>query len=181
MQNSYYVIMNLQKFFISLLAIGCMSFNNSNYTISVIGDSQVGNVAPHLAKKINTGWVLNYNYKIGSGIQYWNNETFSRALDELQPNEIIIFLGSNNYDAKDLPKTDKIISYIERRKLKCMWVGPPLIFERKWKHTETLQGRIGNVCQYFDSQRKEITLADKIHPTRNGAIWWADAIWRNKK
>lgn len=126
-------------------------------TLTIIGDSQGGVAVPYLRQD---NIVIDY-HQDGARV----SGTCSKNLN-LTNDIVIVFLGSNHYDDIMSPNVNCVLKMVETSR-KCIWIGPPQIRGKKWKHDNSLKLKVKNYCEYISTQ--DITdLPDGIHFGKNG-------------
>jgi hypothetical protein len=104
--------------------------------------------------------------KIGAHTSEWGPIVPSLGL---KPGDVVlVFLGSNDYDAK--PDPAPITKAITAAGASYVWIGPPAIRGRSGAAPAFLAGKLGSA--YFDSRTLDLTLADGIHPTPSEFTRW---------
>lgn len=98
--------------------------------------------------------------------------------------EVIIFLGTNNwpFDKWQQPMDD-ILREVQRRNVKCLWVGPTEVYhkvDRVKALNKEIKTTIAGVCDFFDTQAAGIELQDGVHPSIEGGKKWLQEIWKAK-
>ena len=95
--------------------------------------------------------------------------------------EVIIFLGTNNHNFNFLQPLDNILNEVKRRQVKCLWVGGTEVYHH---HHPVINNLIKNavqpICSFFDTEAKEISLLDEVHPDLEGGKKWLREIWKVK-
>jgi hypothetical protein len=141
-------------------------------TLWIIGDSQSGAIYHQF--KQHYQHTKNYSI-VSSRIEQWDKKYIFQI--PFEENDIVfIFLGSNHYDDKFIPTMNNIKKIISKKHLKCYFIGPPVIRNKRWNKEQFLKERIEGVCDYISSQDIMITSKDKIHPNQIDSKKWFDEI-----
>lgn len=150
------------------------------YTL-VIGDSEAGACSMRVDEVKLPNERVSVDYKISTTIQYWSGGNFRRAL-ESHPivDNVVIFLGTNDYFSKSLPDIKPILDLMRERGLKCVWVGPTAVHDRRWPIDDLLREAVRPTCEYVDTMDHDIPLRDGVHPTWSGTLKWLRVIWAVK-
>lgn len=163
------------------LFMSCTDIMCHQDNILIIGDSEAGAAATQLQRVKQPYEHVDLDYKVGSQIQFWTSGAFKKSLDSHPGvDEVIIFLGTNNYGSKSLPDVTPILDEIKRRNLKCVWVGPTAVFGKKWPINDLLKASVSSTCTYVDTQALGVELHDGVHPTPAGALKWLRFVWSVK-
>ncbi len=85
---------------------------------------------------------------------------------------VLVFLGSNDYDAK--PDPTGIVKAIKAAGASYLWVGPPAIRGRVGAAPAYLKSKLG--AAYYDSRELDLKLADGIHPSPDEFARWKAAV-----
>ena len=154
--------------------------------ILLIGDSQVRYLSWYMdragVKQPNE--TVFFDSKPGTTILTWNN-IFVREMSKY-PNidEVLIFLGTNNFNFGFLQDHQNILNEIKRRNVKCLWIGPTNVRMNGFKNLHMIgpliKKAVEPVCKFFDTEAAGIELADGIHPSLDGAVKWLRDIWKVK-
>jgi len=117
--------------------------------------------------------------KTGSPIQYWAaDHRFTHVLVEHPSTDVVmIFLGTNNHESVELPPVQPILDAVRESGAKCLWVGNTKVRGYHWRINELLRGAVGPTCEYNDTEKADIPLADGVHPTRQGVLSWLQSLW----
>jgi hypothetical protein len=115
--------------------------------------------------------------KVSSPIEFWSEKgAGKRALDaHPETNEVIIFLGTNNYYSTSVPDVEPLLREVRHRSLKCTWVGPTAVRGKKTALNPLLKAAVEKQCKYVDAE--DIPLGDGIHPTMDGWLTLLKKIW----
>jgi lysophospholipase L1-like esterase len=140
-----------------------------------VGDSEAGATFSAIRELLPYGHAT-LTYESGSRIEKWSRGKMAASSPKSKVDVIIIFLGANNYYDSRLPSTEGILRVIERSEARCIWVGPPKIGGLPWKLDSNLRESLEGRCSYVSSQDLEIELRDGIHPSIDGAKFWASKI-----
>lgn len=150
--------------------------------ILLIGDSETvyAELYMHDANVKQSNETVYFDAKPGTTIGYWNGIFASELAKYPNIDEVIIFLGTNNWNATRLPPLNNILAEVNRRHLKCLWVGPTAVLNHPHPINRLLKPAVVPTCSYFDTEQAGIELRDIAHPTRAGAIKWLKMIWSAK-
>lgn len=98
--------------------------------------------------------------------------------------EVIIFLGTNNFNFNFIQDHQNILDEIKRRHIKCVWAGPTDVRMKGFKNLHIIgpliKHSVEEVCTYFDTEAFNISLLDGIHPDLEGGKKWLREIWKIK-
>lgn len=185
-----------------LVALLCLVLSIADVTqkpenILVIGDSQVGSVyfvtkssqkpgettgqtMARLAGAQHAGETIVFEYKGGTGTNYWSKDGHAKESLDRHPEAgtVFIFLGTNDYFRPNAPDPEPILKEIRARGMRCVWAGNTAVNGQKWTVNEKLKAAVEKDCVYVDSQ--SIPLGDKVHPTGAGVIEWIKLMWKAK-
>jgi len=153
--------------------------DSTRFHILFFGDSMLEGLGVRLSDYTSaSGCDLTSVIWYSSSTQWWaQTDTLEYFLRKVQPDFVIICLGSNELFVRDLPDRDK---YIGRMLQKLsdrpyFWISPP-----NWREDTGINDLIiKNVssARYFDSRYLELNRCkDKAHPTRGAASYWMDTI-----
>lgn len=156
----------------------------NKYRIMIFGDSMLEWLVKRLCDYTQeNGYDLSSVIWYSSSTKLWaTTDTLQYFLDRIQPDFVMLCLGSNELFVRDLPKREKYIATIIKKigDRPFLWIGPP-----NWKKDTGINDLIRKMVgegRFFDSRNLELDRADdKRHPTRSAAAQWMDtiAIWMN--
>lgn len=157
--------------------------------VLIVGDSEacaVGYYAKKTVAKINEenhepADVVEIDCKGGTVVGYWGSGgNLKAALRRHQtPDDLLIFLGTNHYwNEKDTPNVQPILDEVTWSKANCVWVGNTAVHGRHWNINNLLRVAVTPECSYFDTEEANISLADGVHPTPEGAVKWLRLVWK---
>ncbi|MBR5070044.1 MAG: SGNH/GDSL hydrolase family protein [Bacteroidales bacterium] len=156
----------------------------SKYRVMIFGDSMLEWLSKRLCDyTMENGYDLSCIIWYSSSTKNWAiTDTLQYFLDRIQPDYVILCLGSNELFVRDLPKREKYIAKIVERldNRPFLWIGPP-----NWKPDTGINDLIRVKCgegRFFDSSHLELERAsDNRHPSRVAAALWMDtiALWLN--
>jgi lysophospholipase L1-like esterase len=134
---------------------------------------------PFIDKVRRSNEVVEFDFKIGSRIQFWSGHLPVVLTQHVKPDVIIVFLGTNNFADTTLPDLTPILSAIHSTGARCIWVGPTSVHGKPWPIDALLRSAVAP-CVYVDTEALDIPLADGVHPTAGGALKWLQAVWSVK-
>jgi hypothetical protein len=108
--------------------------------------------------------------KVGAHTSEWAAAVPSLGLK--QGDVVLVFLGSNDYNAK--PDPTPLVNAIKATGASYLWVGPPAIRGQVGVAPAYLASKLG--AAYFDSRTLSLKLADGIHPTPSEFARWMTAV-----
>jgi lysophospholipase L1-like esterase len=165
--------------------------------ILFVGDSQIGAIklaisaskktpetdAETAAKIAKTKWegeTIAYDFQNGTPISFWNGQRFTKSLDS-HPNAgtVVISLGTNDSWKSEAPDTNLILDEIQKRNIKCIWIGGSLTKGRNEIVHQEIKKNVSKVCTYISID--DIELIDGTHPTVTGAKKILQRVWFAKK
>jgi len=153
---------------------------NANYKIMIIGDSMVQGLQPHmerLAKEHNTTMIT--RFKIGSSSFYWaNQQNIKNDIETINPNLVLIVLGSNEWQGSANPKLKrairKIADDIGATNTPYIWIGPPIKDAQSYQE---MLAKVVNPSKLYDYTELNVTRGkDQIHPSPKGFSQWTNMI-----
>jgi lysophospholipase L1-like esterase len=172
--------------------------NLSKERIAIIGDSLAVGLGPKLstlAKETNTpfysggaGGSSIRQWSVGTITKSWNLKDNLNNMIAFKPSIVLISLGTNDANGIDsfgesVEKTiDKdiqnLLNKINVTGASIIWITPPNI--RKFSSMPRVREHIHNSkVQTIESNDIDIKLSsDGIHPTGEGYLTWANAIWK---
>lgn len=150
----------------------------------IFGDSMLEWLARRLCDyTMENGYDLSSVIWYSSSTKLWaETDTLQFFLDRIQPDYVLLCLGSNELFVRDLQKREPYIATIVQ-KLQgrpFVWISPP-----NWKEDSGINNLIIQAVgpgRYFDSRSLDLERSsDGAHPTREAAAIWADTIasWLN--
>lgn len=115
-----------------------------------------------------------------------SSDHLEKLLSKLQPDAVILTLGTNNMTVPYPEALKGSIASIAKRiaPRDCYWIGPP-----SWKPDAAPAQDAGAAlvlvleeatlpCKFFDSSKLQLERqSDGVHPTNLGGEKWADAFW----
>lgn len=140
-------------------------------TLHIAGDSQACSMRYAVKAK-----GAKITCKGGSSTQQWHTK-----IDEagIKPgDEVIVFLGSNDWYRKPDPKP--ILTKLKGTK--CVWVGPPSMPRHRGPAADHLKKEVeaDGTCRYLDSRELSLRLPDGVHTSEPGR-WLRAALALLKK
>lgn len=167
--------------FLASLTMNCNTATCAFTNVLIVGDSEAGATATQLHQVKRPNEHVSLDYKVGSTIQFWAAGKFQKSMkNHPDTDEVIIFLGTNNYGNSTLPDVTPILNEIKARHVKCTWVGPTSVHGKHWPINSMLKAAVSNTCTYVDTESLGIDLHDGVHPTPSGALKWIRYIWSVK-
>lgn len=149
--------------------------------ILIVGDSQACAMKWGAAKFVRRPTEkVDIFCKGGTRTSYWEGAHMKEALAGDRYDEVIVFLGSNDYGNR--PDPTKVVARIKEAGVKkCVWTGPPLIRGQRSVTNDHLKRTVAP-CAYLDAQEIGVPLDpnDKVHPTPTGAVLWLSKAWALK-
>jgi len=140
-------------------------------TMLVLGDSQAIATFGEIKREFKGEYNVDLSAKVGTRIGFWSKDKL-KAL-ETPRDVVVIFLGSNGYDAH--PENVKpIIDSLGTAQ--CVWVGPPKVRGHKYRFNEELKAAVVDRCKYIDSQKLNLVLPDGVHPDSSSARLWSYVV-----
>lgn len=148
--------------------------------VLLIGDSMVGG----LGARFNDYAVKN-DFEFHSIV--WNGSTtrdwaiasdLQYQIERLHPTYILISLGTNDLGYRDYGRREEAVRTILSRvgDIPYTWIGPlPWNKVKDRTIVDVIRGCTGEE-RFFDSSFTACSRVDGVHPTRQGAAGWADAI-----
>lgn len=163
----------MQKLIFSLIFL-CFFFKDVNTkteqkVILLIGDSEACAVAMHKKGFESDKLRIKHFCKVGSHIRDWPTK-MSTILKNEKHDGIMIFLGANDYYSK--PDMTEILNVVRNDNTKCLWVGPPKLWNRGGKVNNHIKDNLNGTCDFLDSQTINLELPDKVHPSWSSAKKW---------
>lgn len=176
----YKTIDSLEQHYFDIATIDSTKLMDSTqHIVLLIGDSMGQGLKLPLKKNVESnGHQFIAAVERSSSIIKWaGTKKLDKLLKEHKANYVMISLGANDIDSKQLEYyEERIQTLVEKMPdIKFIWIGPPL-----WKKDsgmeEMMAHKIGKE-RYFDSKSIKIPRAgDGIHPTWRGYKLWADSI-----
>lgn len=124
--------------------------------------------------------VVDVECKTSTRVTYWGYDGNFRAALSKHPNpdEVLVFLGTNHWwNDRKAPEVKPILDLVDVHQLKCIWVGNTAVRGKRWPINDLLRAAVTPTCDYFDTEAAEIPLRDGVHPGREGAVKWINAVW----
>ena len=121
-----------------------------------------------------------FDSKPGTTIGTWNFIFVSEMARYQKVDEVLIFLGTNNFNFPFLQNHDNILNEVKRRKVKCLWIGPTKVYGKHHPINEMIKQAVEPTCTFFNTEEDGIELQDGVHPTLAGGIKWLKDIWSVK-
>lgn len=117
--------------------------------------------------------------KGGTVVQYWGGGGHFREALSSHPktDSVLVFLGTNHYGSTATPPVKPMLDLVTDHKLDCLWVGNTAVKGKHWPINDIMRDAVSPTCSYFDSEAASISLADGVHPTKEGAIRWIKLVW----
>lgn len=154
---------------------------SKHQNILIIGDSEAmfaGFKVKNIQQPNETVYV---DGKPSTTIGQWNNGMFRKEMDKyFDLDVVVIFLGTNNVELHEMPPYQNILNEVKVRQLKCVWVGPPKVYNRHHQMNDLIKEAVSDTCIFIDTEALGIELVDNVHPTPTGTIKWLNEIWRVK-
>jgi len=153
--------------------------DSSKLKIMFFGDSMLEWTSKRLCDyAMENGYDLSSVLWYSSSTKLWaETDTLLYFLNKVNPDYVLICLGSNELFVRDLSKRDKYIGTIIERLggRPFVWISPP-----NWKPdsgiNELIIKHVG-MDRYFDSRSLELKRAsDNVHPNKAAAAQWIDTI-----
>ncbi len=128
--------------------------------------------------------------KGGTVIQYWGRDGhLAQAMkDYPNPDDVIVFLGTNHYWVQEIPWTSRVPNQLTLREIStvtdqledthCTWVGNTAFRGKHWVVNGLIRDAVTPACTYFDTEAANIPLADEAHPGHAGAVKWLRLVWK---
>lgn len=153
--------------------------DSTKFRILFFGDSMIEGLAPRLCEYANeSDCDLTSVIWYGSSTQLWaQTDTLEYFLDGVNPDFVLLCLGSNELFVRDLADREIFIATIAQKlsKVPFVWISPP-----NWKPDTGINDLIIKYVgrgRYFDSRNLVLErLSDKAHPTHEAASCWMDTI-----
>lgn len=146
-----------------------------------VGDSMVPLVANYIKPVVTAhgGSYESISVSSSTTASWASGHDLRDAIQKLNPDLVLISLGSNELFTQDLDARAKdiraIVSQIGARA--CLWVGPPA-WAKGFGFLSTLEHNAAP-CGYFDSSVLHFDRqADGRHPTWGSSYRWAGAVWK---
>jgi hypothetical protein len=146
-----------------------------------IGDSMVPLVGNYIKPAITRlgGSYETVSISSSSTASWAETHGLREAIARLDPDLVIISLGSNELFVKDLDARARDVQSIvsEAGGRACLWVGPPA-WAKGFGFLKTLEQSVAP-CGYFDSAKLRFERQpDGRHPTWGASHRWASAVWK---
>lgn len=154
-------------------------------TVLHVGDSTVGyrrGLALYLGRTFQQAG-LKYESRTLTSVglkSFDRSKVLDELLRELDPELVVISLGTNNFTAPnpDFYETNvrSIVARIMPRR--CVWIGP-ISLDKPQHGVVKMIRRASAPCAFFDSTSLELERQpDGVHPTDRAAKRWTEAIWQ---
>jgi len=155
--------------------------------VLVVGDSEacaVGNYAADPAWRAEAGLgrpddQVRVACKASTTVEYWADGRLERAMDDFDPDAVVVFLGTNHWGAQKAPDVEPILQLLLARETRCLWVGNTAVRGKHWAINGLLKEAVEPTCAYFDTEAAGVALADGIHPGPAAAQRWLKDVWRS--
>ena len=155
--------------------------------VLVVGDSEacaVGNYAADPSWRAEAGLgqpddQVRVACKASTTVEYWADGRLERAMDDFDPDAVVVFLGTNHWGAQKAPDVEPILQLFLARGARCLWVGNTAVRGKHWAINGLLREAVGPTCAYFDTEAAGVVLADGIHPGPAAAQRWLKDVWRS--
>lgn len=153
--------------------------DSSAFRILFFGDSMLEGLSRRMGDYAKqNGYDLTSVIWYSSSTRLWaETDTLQHFIREVQPDFVMVCLGSNELFVHDLEKRDRYIDRIVHRLAPhpFLWISPP-----NWKDdtgiNQLIIDHVG-LDRYFDS--RHLTLergSDHAHPTFDAAAIWMDSV-----
>lgn len=155
------------------------ALDTTSHRILFFGDSMLEGLGPRMCD-----YAMQNNHELhtvcwySSSTKTWaETDTLEFFVNKIQPDFIMICIGSNEQFVKDIDLCRTYIRTIQRKlgNLPAVWICPP-----EWKKerpfNSMLQEEVGQK-NFFDSRTLTYNRkSDHAHPTRESASMWMDSI-----
>jgi hypothetical protein len=150
-----------------------------------IGDSNLKNKGLTLTLRrhiTEAGGIYKIMPQKGSRSKSWiTSGRFKKALKEINPDIVIINLGTNAIKISKPQKYSVWIKTLVKKtgRKKCYWIAPPKLIEDKYGFYKMLK-TASHPCKYFDTTLLPFKNEHKnrYHLSNKQATIWAEAIWK---
>ena len=155
--------------------------DSTKFRILFFGDSMLEGLGRRCADyTTQSGYDLTTVIWYSSSTKLWaETDTLEFLLERINPDYVLLCLGSNELFVRDLAKRDRYISMLVEKLAgrPFVWISPP-----NWKPDTGINDLIiKNVGRgrYFDSRDLQLERGpDNAHPTHTAAAAWMDTIAR---
>ncbi|MDE6409076.1 MAG: hypothetical protein K2K81_02370 [Muribaculaceae bacterium] len=147
--------------------------------IFFFGDSMVDYLGrPFESYAAKNGHEIESVVWFSSTTQHWaQTDTLQYFLRKYDPSYVVICLGSNEVEARDIKRRQKWVEEIQQKlgDLPYVWVSPP-----NWTEEEGFTNMIKEAVgadRFFDSSHLSMERGpDHKHPTYEAAVGWMDTV-----
>lgn len=156
--------------------------------VLVVGDSQacaVGAIMQRVVEGVDRANnrlidTFDVDCRPGTTIEYWTlNDRFATSLrSHSNVDDVIVFLGTNDYYAVQAPNVDQILDVVRSYHIGCVWVGNTSVHGRTWPINSMLHDIVMPACVYVSIDDASVQLADGVHPTTHGAEIVLGRAWQ---
>lgn len=149
--------------------------------IFFFGDSMVDYLGrPFESYAAKNGHEIESVVWFSSTTQHWaQTDTLQYFLRKYDPSYVVICLGSNEVEARDIKRRQKWVEEIQQKlgNLPYVWISPPNWTEEEG-FTDMIKDAVG-ADRYFDSSQLSMERGpDHKHPTYEAAVGWMDTVAR---
>lgn len=156
--------------------------DSTKFRILFFGDSMLEGLAKRMCDyTMENGYDLTSVIWYSSSTKLWaETDTLQFFLRQVQPDYVVLCLGSNELFVRDLDKRDRYIGTLVGKLAgyPFVWISPP-----NWKEdtgiNQLIIDHVG-MGRYFDSRHLSLERSsDHAHPTHAAAAQWMDtiAVW----
>lgn len=153
--------------------------DSSQFRILFFGDSMLEGLAKRMCDySMENGYALTSVIWYSSSTKLWaESDTLQYFMRLVEPDFVMLCLGSNELFVRDLDKRDKYIARIVEKlsPYPFVWISPP-----NWKDDTGINDLIirhVGLDRYFDSRHLVLQRAsDHAHPTHAAAALWMDTV-----
>lgn len=162
-------------------AAGPAPLDTARQRILFFGDSMVEGLGPRMAEyAAANGHELTYVCWYSSNTALWAGDTLRHFLREVRPTHVVVTIGGNEQQARDLPQREEYVRAILRilGDIPYTWVCTPA-----WSTDAPFNAIPERLCgphRFYDSRRLTLQRgSDHHHPTFSAARVWMDslALW----
>jgi hypothetical protein len=157
-----------------------LNIDSSSQRILLIGDSMLEGLGPRLNDycEENNHTLAQVIWYSSNTMWYGTSDTIPKFIKKFKPTYIILVIGSGDVIADNVlikrkPYVEKILEQIKG--YKYIWVGPP-----NWRKdsgiNELLENSVEEGTFFLSKNLTFERVEDGIHPTRESAAKWMDAI-----
>lgn len=158
--------------------------DSTKFRILFFGDSMLEGLAKRLCDyTMESGYDLTSVIWYSSSTKLWaETDTLQFFLNRVEPDYVMLCLGSNELFVRDLDNRDKYIARLVEKlsNYPFFWISPP-----NWKEdtgiNQLIIDHVG-MDRYFDSRHLVLERSsDHAHPTHTAAAAWMDTVmmWLN--